>query len=359
MRLWTLLNIKKLKGSRVEGVQGGILLSLYFFISLTFSASAFAQEPFYKGKTIRMVVGFSPGGGFDTYSRTIARHIGKHIPGYPTVIVENMTGAGSLIAANHVYKVAKPDGLTIGHFIGGLFLQQLLGQKGIEFDARKFEYIGAPVKDQVVCAFTKASGITSMEKWIGSKTPVKLGGSAPGSNTDDPPKILKAALGLPIQLISGYKGTADIRLAAESGEVAGGCWGWDSIRATWRRGIESGEAVVVLQMLPQPHADLPKVPLAINFAKTEEARQLIQGGIHDISAINRPYVLSPGTSKEQVQTLRKAFLDTLRDDEFVADAKKSNLDFDPLTGEEVERIVTGLFKLDPALVAKLKDILYK
>ena len=124
---------------------------------------AAAAEDFYKGKTIRIVVGFSAGGGFDTYARAIARHMGKHIPGQPAIIVENMTGAGSLIAANHVYKAAKPDGLTIGHFIGGLFLGQVLGQKGIEFDARKFEFIGAPITDHVVCALTKASGITSVD----------------------------------------------------------------------------------------------------------------------------------------------------------------------------------------------------
>jgi len=335
---------------------GRLLLTLSLMV-LSLSANAFAQEAFYKGKTMRIVVGFGAGGGFDTYSRALARHLGQHIPGNPTVIVENMTGAGSMIAANHVYKVAKPDGLTLGHFIGGLFMQQLQGRAGIEFDARKFEYVGVPVKDNPVCVFSKASGITSMEKWMTSKAVVKLGGTAPGSNTDDIPKILKVALGLPIQLVSGYKGTADIRLAIESGELAGGCWGWDSIRATWRKGIESGEAVVVLQTLPQPHPELPKIPLAIGFARTDEARQLIQAGIHDMSAIIRPYVLAPGTPKERVQILRKAFQDTLKDPAFQEEAKKSKLDIDPLTGEETERIVAGLFKLDPALVAKLSEAL--
>src|SRR5262247_805344 len=168
-----------------------------------------ASEEFYRGKVIRVVVGFSAGGGFDTYARAVSRYMGKYIPGNPTLVVENMTGAGSLIAANHVYKVAKPDGLTIGHFIGGLFLGQVLGQKGIEFDARKFEYIGAPTTDHVVCAFTKASGITSIEQWAAAKAPVKMGGVAPGASTpDNATRILKAALGLPIQLVSGYKGTA-------------------------------------------------------------------------------------------------------------------------------------------------------
>lgn len=334
-----------------------LLLSLCF--GLASGGSVFAQEPYYKGKIIRIVVGFSPGGGFDTYARAISRHMGRHIPGNPTIIVENMTGAGSLVAANHLYKVAKPDGLTIGHFIGGLFLGQVLGQKGVEFDARKFEYIGAPVKDHVACAFTKASGITSLGKWMASKTPVKMGGTAPGSSTpDNATRILRAALGLPVQLVAGYKGTADIRLAAESGELAGGCWGWDSISVTWRKGLDSGDVVVVLQAARKPHPDLPKVPLAINFAKTAEARQIIEVGIHGDSEIVRTYTLPPNTPKDRVRILRRAFQETLKDPEFLADAKKSKLNVDPISGEEIERIIAGLFKLSPALVVRLKDILY-
>ena len=318
---------------------------------------AHSATSFYEGKTVRIIVGFTAGGGFDIYSRALARHMNRHIPGNPTFIVENMTGAGSLVAANHVYKVAKPDGLTIGHFIGGLFMQQLLGKPGIEFDARKFEYIGVPVKDNPVCALTRKSGVTTMEKWAASKIPVKLGSTAPGSNTDDIPKILKAALGLPIQVISGYKGTADMRLAAESGELDGGCWSWDAMRVMWNKSLQSGDAVVVLQAIPQFHPDLPKVPLALGFAKNEDGHQLIQTGIHDLNAIIRPYVLPPGTAKEQVQLLRKAFTDTLKDPEFLADAKKSKLDLDPVNGEEVERTVNRLFQLSPSLVANLKDVL--
>ena len=229
---------------------------------LLWSGKASAQEPFFKGKTVRIVVGFAAGGGFDTYSRAMARYWGRHIPGNPSIIVENMAGAGSLIAANHVYKVARPDGLTIGNFGGGLFMQQLKGGAGIEFDARKFEFLGVPVQDNRSCAFTKASGITSMERWMAAKTPVKVGATAPGDLVHDGPKILQAALGLPIHLVSGYKGTADIRLAAEAGELAGGCWGWDSIKATWSRALESGDAIMVVQMVSKPHPDLPKVPLA-------------------------------------------------------------------------------------------------
>lgn len=333
-----------------------LIVAITGFALITAAAHATTHE-FYKGKTIRIIAGFAAGGGFDTYARAISRHMGRHIPGNPPLVVENMTGAGSLIAANHVYNVAKPDGLTIGHFTGGLFLGQVLGQKGIQFDARKFEFIGAPVKDHVVCALTTASGITSIEKWMASKTPVKLGATGPGAIPYDTPKIIQAALGLPIHLVAGYKGTADIRLAAESGEIAGGCWPWQSIKATWTKGIESGDVVIVAQMFPQPHPDLPKVPLAIDFARTEEARQLIQLGIHDVSDLTYSYVLPPGTPKERVQTLSKAFTDAMKDLEFRADAKKSRLGIDPLTGEELERSVARLFQLSPAVVTRLKEIL--
>src|SRR5918992_1299364 len=333
-------------------------LAIVLMVRVT-TADAASADDFYKGKTIRIVVGFSAGGGFDTYARAIARHMSKHIPGQPAVVVENMTGAGSLIAANHVYKVAKPDGLTIGHFIGGLFLGQVLGQKGIEFDARKFEFLGAPITDHVVCALTKASGITNVEKWMASKTPVKMGGIAPGTSTpDNATRIFKAALGLPIQLVTGYKGTADVRLAAESGEIAGGCWGWDSISVPWRKALDSGDAVVVLQANRRTHPELPQVPQAIKFAKTEEARKMIDVGIHGDSDIVRTYTLPPGTPKDRVQLLRRAFDATLKDPEFVADAKKSKLNVDPVSVEDVEKDIAGLFKLDQTLVGKLKEILY-
>jgi tripartite-type tricarboxylate transporter receptor subunit TctC len=325
--------------------------------SVWVSQSVADAQEFYKGKTIRIVVGFPAGGGFDTYSRIIARHIHKHIPGDPTVIVDNVTGAGSLIAANTVYKATKPDGLTIGNFIGNLIMQQLLGGTGIEFDARKFEWLGVPVKDHVVCALTRASGITSVERWMAAKVPVKLGGSAPGTTNDDSAKVLKAALGLPIQLVTGYKGTAPIRLAADSGEIAGSCWAWESIKVTWRKGLDAGEVNIVLQAVPKAHHDLPKVPVAIELAKTDEGRKLIQAGIHDTSAITRPYALPPGTPKDRVQILRNAFMETMKDKEFLAEAEKSKLDVDPVSGEETEKIIAGLFQLDPAMVAKLSEIL--
>src|SRR3990167_7431764 len=154
-----------------------------------------AQANFYEGKTIRIIVGFSPGGGYDALARMLSRHMPKYIPGHPTIIVENMTGAASLVAANHVYKVAKPDGLTFGHFSGGFAYSQATGQPGIEFDMQKFVFVGAVARDESAIALTKASGITSMEKWFAAKSPVKLGTTGPGAfGTDNVLKVVKAAL---------------------------------------------------------------------------------------------------------------------------------------------------------------------
>src|SRR5262247_209581 len=336
-----------------------LTLSTLAIVLAAGGGTARAQPSFYEGKTVRLVVGFAPGGGFDTYARVISRHMGRHVPGSPTLVVENMAGAGSLISANHLYRVAKPDGLTIGHFNGGLFLGQALGQPGIEFDARKFELIGAPIREDAVCALTKASGIASVEKWLAAKTPVNLGGVAPGGTPDANARILKAALGLPIQLVSGYKGTAEIRLAASSGEVAGACWSWESMRSTWRAALDSGEVVAVLQTSARAFPDLAGVPLALGLAKTDDARQLIKVGIQNAAAFARPLALPPGTPKDRVLMLRKAFQETLKDIAFLAEAEKAKLTLDPVTAEDLERMVTEAFALDPALLAKLKDILYK
>ena len=317
----------------------------------------FAQEPFFKGKVIRIVVGFSAGGGFDTYSRVLARHIGKHIPGNPTVIVENMAGAGSLIAANHVYKAAKPDGLTIGNWNGGLILGQLFGLPGIEFDARKFGWIGSPLKLTTVIALSKATGIKTMKQWIEAKKPVQIGMTAPGSNLYDVPKILHAAIGLPMNFVLGYKGFDEIRLAIEAGEVDGAAPAWPSARATWGRALESGDVIIVVQTGAKPSPYIPNVPLATAFARDEEGRQLIRAGSDAISDINRAYSLPPATPSERVQLLRKAFQSAMKDPELLDQAKKSKLDVEPITGEEVEAVVADLFKLSPAVVAKLKEAL--
>jgi tripartite-type tricarboxylate transporter receptor subunit TctC len=334
-----------------------LLMLGFLFICAAPSALAFAQENFYKGKTIRLVVGLAPGGGFDTYSRVIARHIGKHISGNPTTIVDNMPGAASLLAANYVYKAAKPDGLTIGNFVGGLSFQQMLGLPGVEFDAPKFEFLGVPATDNFMIGVAKSTGITSVEQWKASGTIIKIGGVAPGGGTDDIPKVLKATLGLPLQLVSGYKGTGPVRLAFNAGEVQGACNSWESFKATWRAEMDKGEVVLLVQGNLKPHPEVPNVPWAIDLAKTEDAKKMILTSARVNGVLNRFYVLPPGTPKERVNLLRKAFIDTMKDPEFLADTQKAKLDLDPIDGVEIEKQVKELFKLEPALVSRMKEIL--
>jgi tripartite-type tricarboxylate transporter receptor subunit TctC len=333
------------------------LVTVAWFVPLFFVNPAKGQDSFYQGKTVRIIVGASAGGGYDTYSRTLARHMGKYVPSNPTFVVENMPGAGFLISANYMFKIAKPDGLTIGHFIGGLFLQQLLEKPGVEFDARRFEYVGVPAQDNYALGISKATGVTSMDHWLSSKTIVKLGGVGVGSATDDIPKVLAAAIGLPMQLVSGFKGTADVRLAFNSGEVQGVCNAWESFKSTWRNELDSGNVMIVLQNTAKRHSELSNVPLAIDYAKTDEAKRLIESLVHSVGPTARPYVLPPKTPKDRVTVLRNAFMKTMKDPEFLAEAAKAKLDINPLEGAELERNVRAVFNLDKALVPKAKEIL--
>jgi tripartite-type tricarboxylate transporter receptor subunit TctC len=210
---------------------------------------------------------------------------------------------------------------------------------------RELEYLGVPVQDSTVCALRKESGVTNMDQWFASKTPIKLGGLGPGNSTSDVARAIRATLDLPIQLVEGYKGTAEIRLAADAGELHGSCWAWESMKVNWASGFQSRDVNVLLQVTAKI-LHLPTCPWP-DLAKSEEARQLLKGGAIDPAAIVRVYVTTPRTPKDRLQILRSAFMNTLTDPEFLAETKKTNLDVNPLTGEEVKKIVDELFKLKP------------
>lgn len=336
------------------------LLAVFSIVLALNIGPALAAGPFFEGKTLRIIVGYPPGGGYDAYARVIARHMGKHIPGKPTVIVENMPGAGGMITTNYMYKIAKPDGLSIGTSTGGHFFSQIMGQPGVEFDARKFEYIGAPVTSGVVGVLMKASGVGSLEAWMSSGKLLRFGGTGKGSYaTENVPRVLKAALGLPIDIVSGYKGISNVRLAAQSGEVDGIFSSWGGVKVSWRSDFESRDAAVVIQAVAKPYNDLPKIPLAIDFAKTDEARRLIEAGIHAPGEFAWPYLLPPNTPKDRLLVLRKAFEETLADKEFQAEADTAKLIIEPVSGEELEKAIVSLFQSDPGLIAKLKKIIYE
>lgn len=333
-----------------------VLASGMLFLAAAPNSSA-DESAFYRTKTVRIVVGQAPGGGFDLYARTLARHMVRHIPGNPNVIVENMPGAGSLAAANYLYNNARPDGLTLGSFLGSLVLNQVLGQSEVAFDARRFRWIGIPDEQTGACVLTKASGVTSIEKWQAATTPLVLGSTGSAGVMYTAAVVLKEALGFPVRLVTGYQGAAAVRLASDRGEVHGACWQWESIKTTWRERLADGSAVVVLQFGRKPHPDLSNVPLATRLAKSEEARLILRVAVEDLNAITRAYAAPPGTPDDRVAVLRKAFMATLKDPAFVAEAKKLNLTVRPLTSDELEERIRGYFELPQHLVNKLKVLL--
>lgn len=326
-----------------------------FFVAVLSGQPAQAQE-FYKDKTIRFIVGYSAGGSFDLYTRVIARHFSNHVPGGPTTLVENMTGASGIIAANHLYNIAKPDGLTIGAWAAPLVLQQIMGNEAVKFDARKFGYLGVPSPYDTVCTFNDKSGIATIDDWFKAKRPMKISSIGPGTSTSDIPRLLKAALNLPLDVLEGYKGGADARLAVESGEVDGYCGSWQTVETVWRSAYESGKIHAVLQASLQSHPRYKQVPLAIDYAKTDLAKQLVTVA-DSAHGAQFPYTVPPGMVKDRLELLQKAFVDTLKDPEFLAEAKKSKLDIEVIDGPTIAKKFGALFELQPATMAKLKEIL--
>jgi tripartite-type tricarboxylate transporter receptor subunit TctC len=312
-------------------------------------------EEFYKDKSIKFIVGYSPGGLFDTFTRLIGRHFSKHVSGNPIVIVDNMTGAGGIILGNYLYHQAKPDGLTIGAWATPLVLQQLMGTEAIKFDGRKFGYLGAPGAEDAVCALNEASGIKTAEEWFTAKRPVKIGAIAPGTSTSDVPKLVHAAIKLPMQIVEGFKGGAEARLAVETGELDGYCGSWQSVKLAWRQAVNAGKIRLVLQLTLKPHREIEHVPLAINYAKSDEARKLLR----IISVYRNPYIYSvpPSTPKDRLQILQKAFMSSIGNAELLSDAKKSNLEIEPIDGPTIANSIESLYELDSATIAKLKEIL--
>jgi tripartite-type tricarboxylate transporter receptor subunit TctC len=332
-----------------------LAVTMLAMVSIAGQPSAQAQD-YYKDKTVTIVVGYSPGGSFDLYARVIARYIGRYLPGNPTRVVENMTGAGGIIAANHLYNRVKPDGLTIGAWASPLVLQQIMGNEAAQFDGRKFGYLGIPSPYDTVCTFNQQSGVFKMDDWFNSKRPQKIAAIGPGTSTSDIPKLLKAALNLPLDVIDGYKGGADARLAVESGEVDGYCGSWGTVETVWRGAFESKKIHAVLQASLTSAPKYKQTPLAISYAKSDEARELLKVA-DNAHVVQFPFSVPPGMSKDRLELLQRAFVSTLKDPELSAEAKKSQLDIAPVDGPTITKTLTGLYDLKPATVAKLKEIL--
>lgn len=311
---------------------------------------------FYDGNTFHIVVGFSAGGGYDTYARTIAAHIGDHIPGNPNVIVENLTGAGSLVSANQLYTTLPSDGTYTGHFIGGLLLGQVLGNPAAQFEAGDFNFIGAAVADTTTCVVRTDAGVDSLADLRDREDPLVFGGVGTGSNTDDVPNTLREFFGLNLELVSGYEGTSDIRVALERGEVDAGCWAWESQRVILEEELAAGDLKPIAQAGDEPHPDNPDVPLFQELAENEQERQIISAAIDAPAQFARPFVMAPDVPQERVAAIRQAFMETMEDDAFLERAEGSNIAIDPISGQELQDLVDSLYELPEDLKADLAEV---
>ncbi len=318
---------------------------------------AWAQSPaeFYKGKNVDLMVGYSAGGGYDVYARMIARYIGKHIPGNPTVVVKNLDGAGSLRLANALYNQLPKDGTVFGTVARGAAFDPLLGNKAAQFDASKFSWIGSANDEVSVCVAWHTSGITKIEETFDKE--LVVGGTGPSADTDQFPRIVNGVLGTKMKIVTGYPGGNDVSLAMERGEVQGRCgWSWSSVISTRKDWYDSKKINVLVQMSLAKHPDLPNVPLVLDLAKTPEQKQILTL-VFARQALGRPFLAPPGVPADRLAALRKAFMDTMKDPEFIAEADKAKLEITPIDGEKVQQIVVDAYKVDPAIAKKTEELL--
>jgi tripartite-type tricarboxylate transporter receptor subunit TctC len=314
-----------------------------------------AQSPadFYKGRDLDLYIGYSPGGAYDLYARMIGRHMGAHLPGQPTLVPKNLEGAGSLRLANYLYRVAPKDGSAFGTIGRGIAFDPLLIGQGDAFDAQKFGWIGSANNEVSVCVALKSSGITRFEDLFTKE--LTVGGTGTSADTDQFPRVLNGVLGTHFKIVEGYPGGNDVVLAMERGEVQGRCgWSWSSVLSTHKSWIADQRMVVLVQLSLTKHPDLPDVPLVMDFAKTDEQRQILKI-ILARNVMGRPYVAPPNLPADRVAVLRQAFMDTMKDKNFLAEADKMQLEINPVSGEDVEKLVKDVYATPPDIVAKAKQ----
>jgi tripartite-type tricarboxylate transporter receptor subunit TctC len=339
-----------------------------FVLVISFSANVHAGQSaaydekavasFYQGRTVTILVGHSAGGGFDTYARVISRHLGKYLPGNPSVVVNNMPGAGTIISANYTFNQAPKDGTLINSFDGGIVPSQLYGSSAVQFDLTKLNYIGAPDTFKYIMAVTKKPGITKMEEFIAGGKQIVVG-AVPNTGIGHAAMLLKEVLGANVKLVSGFKGTAEIRLAMKSGEVDSVITGWETLRVTNLQDFESGEWLILSQWVDEPLPDLPQknVPLIYQFARNEDERQLFKLGLIKPNNYARPYALPPGVPQDRVKAIEAAFQKTLRDPELIAEAERSKLNVSPISGAELRGMILEGLSMPKNLKEKLRPML--
>jgi tripartite-type tricarboxylate transporter receptor subunit TctC len=331
-------------------------------ILIVWAPHAHAQAPFYHGKTIKIVVGSSTGGGYDQWARLLARHIGKHIPGSPEIIVQNMPGAGSVVAANYVYNQAKPDGLTLGAILPAIYFDQLVGRSEAQFDWAKFTWIGSPEQNNALHYMRADTPYQTVEDIRKAKEPPRCGSSGTGTTGHYIPKLLEETLGLKHRIVGGYKGGSEIDLAVERGEVH--CWSpliatffGREPYVTWHK---KGFVRVLIQMGSRRDSRLANVPTIYELMdqhKTPEAGKRVARVVLTAAGLGRPIVAPPGLAADRVKILRDAYAKTLKDPDLTAEAKKRRWEIDPISGDDLEELAKDVITQPKEVIERMKWVM--
>src|SRR5215510_1777593 len=318
---------------------------------LTEGARADAVSDFYRGKTITIIVGYTAGGGYDLYARALGRHMGKHLPGNPTFIVQNITGAGSLNAANHLYNVAAKDGTVFATFGRGLPMEPLIGTAKVQFDATKFTWLGSGANEISICATWHTSPVKTWGDML--KTSFAVGGEGAGSDPDSYSLLVRNLFGAKLKLVSGYHGTSDIILAIERGEVDGRCgWSWSSIKSTRGAWIAEKKLNILVHISDQKAPELAHVPTINDFADDHQKQVLRL--VTSRQVMGRPFAAPPGVPEDRKQALRVAFEATLKDPAFLDEAGKLKLEVNPVSGADVDKLLDELYRTPKDIIEEAR-----
>jgi tripartite-type tricarboxylate transporter receptor subunit TctC len=326
-------------------------LAAVLISAATASANAQSVEQFYKGKTVNIYIGYGPGGGYDFFGRLVARHIGRHIPGTPNVIPQNMPGAGSLRAANYVYNVAPKDGTALGIVTQTVSLEEALGTAGVQYKADGFNWIGRATSNVDMLLTWHTSKVKSIEDAKKIETPVA--GTGAGSPAEFMPKVLNNVIGTKFKVITGYDGSTAGMLAMERGEVDGATTSWNTIKTSKQDWLKSSAINLIVQFTPDRHKELQNLTDMVELGTTDEQKQILS--LYASGAVvGRSIFASPGIPTERVKALRDAFTAMTKDPVFLAEVEQTKAEFDPMSGEELQKVIEEAAKIPPAVREKAK-----
>jgi tripartite-type tricarboxylate transporter receptor subunit TctC len=342
--------------NKTARVAKGVFLSAAAVAAAALASPSLAQTPTSSlaGKTVTMIIGFGPGGGYDLWARTVAHHIGKHLPGNPTVIAQNLEGAGSYRAANFIYNVAPKDGTTMALIARDAALGPLTGAPGAQFDATKLSYLGTPAIETNVCIAYHTADVKTVQDL--TKKELVVGDTGPGTGTRSYPKALNDILGFKFKIVGGYQSSADVFLAMERGEVQGICESLDSVKVRRPDWIPSGTVSVLFQGGTQPNAELKAVPFVVDLAQKPDDKQAIEF-LYAGQGVGRPFIAPPDLPSDRLKMLREAFSATMTDPEFVAETQIRKLTLDPEDGEHLEALIKKTYATPKPIIDRIANLI--